>query len=245
MSNAASLKASSPLGSFFASARAGGLTAILVAASLVGCRGAESSRVIETQSVASYGTNYQGPRAAVSIGKFNNASPYLRGIFSDGQDRLGGQARTILKTHLSQTGRFDLLDRENITAMEQEAGLNGRNLQVAGADVLISGQVTEFGRKSVGDRALFGVLGRGKTQTAYSKVSINVIDASTSRVVYSVQGAGEFALSDREVIGFGSDAGYDSTLNGKVLNLAITDAVNKLVESIELGEWDPSRVGQQ
>ena len=220
------------------------LAAVCLAASLVSCRGTESSRVIETQAVASYGTNYQGVRSAVSIGKFSNASPYLRGIFSDGEDRLGGQARTILKTHLSQTGRFDLMDRENLAAMKQEAGFSGVETQVAGADILISGQVTEFGRKTVGDRQLFGVLGRGKTQTAYSKVSLNLVDAKTSRIVHSVQGAGEFALSDREIIGFGSDGNYDSTLNGKVLNLAITDAVNKLVTSIETGQWDPSRTAR-
>ena len=204
-----------------------------------GCRGTESSRVVETQAVESYGTSYQGPRAALSIGKFNNASPYMRGIFSDGQDRLGSQARTILKTHLSQTNRFDLMDRENLEAMGQEANFSGQDLNIAGANILVTGQVTEFGRKTVGDKQLFGVLGRGKTQTAYSKVSINLVDARTSRVIHSVQGAGEFALSDREVIGFGSDAGYDSTLNGKVLNLAVTDAVNKLVRSLEMGEWDP------
>ncbi len=217
------------------------LAVTCLSGSLVSCRGTESSRVIETQTVASYGTDYQGPRAALSIGKFTNASPYLRGIFSNGEDRLGGQAKTILKTHLSQTGRFDLMDRENLEAMNQEAGFNGDAAQIAGADILVSGQVTEFGRKTVGDEQLFGVLGRGKTQTAYSKVSLNLIDAKTSRVVHSIQGAGEFALSDREVLGFGSKAGYDSTLNGKVLNLAITDAVNKLVSSMETGEWDPSR----
>ncbi len=220
------------------------LASTCLASSLVSCRGTESSRVIETQSVASYGTDYQGVRAALSIGKFSNASPYMRGIFSDGEDRLGSQARTILKTHLGQTGRFDLLDRENLEAMNQEAGFSGQEVQIAGADILISGQVTEFGRKTVGDEQLFGVLGRGKTQTAYSKVSINLIDAKTSRVVHSIQGAGEFALSDRQVLGFGSKAGYDSTLNGKVLNLAITDAVNKLVTSIEMGEWDPSRTAR-
>ena len=61
----------------------------------------------------------------------------------------------------------------------------------------------------------------------------------TSKVVYSVQGAGEYTLSEREILGFGSDAGYDSTLNGKVLNLSITDVVNKLVESLDRGDWGP------
>ncbi len=199
------------------------------------CQSTESHRTVETPTVASYATNYSGPRVALSIGSFNNASPYLQGIFSDGVDRLGNQARTILKTHLSQTGRFDLLDRENLSALEQESALSGSELALEGADIVVTGQVTEFGRRTTGDHQLFGVLGRGKEQMAYSKVSISLVDVRTSRILYSVQGAGEFALSDREVVGFGSTSGYDSTLNGKVLNHAITDVVNKLVEDFESG----------
>jgi curli biogenesis system outer membrane secretion channel CsgG len=74
---------------------------------------------------------------------------------------------------------------------------------------------------------------------AYSKVSINVVNVLTSEVIFSVQGAGEYALSNREIIGFGGTASYDSTLNGKVLDLAIREAVNRLVEGIERGAWKP------
>jgi len=63
----------------------------------------------------------------------------------------------------------------------------------------------------------------------------------TSQVVFSVQGAGEYVLSSREVIGFGSTASYDSTLNGKVLDLAIREAVNRLVEGLEQGKWKPTQ----
>ena len=111
----------------------------------------------------------------------------------------------------------------------------------AGADFVITGDVTEFGRKEVGDQQLFGILGRGKSQIAYSKVSLNVVDALTSEVIFSVQGAGEYALSNREVIGFGGTASYDSTLNGKVLDLAIREAVNRLVEGVESGQWKPAQ----
>jgi curli biogenesis system outer membrane secretion channel CsgG len=44
-----------------------------------------------------------------------------------------------------------------------------------------------------------------------------------------VSGAGEYALSTREVIGFGGTAGYDATLTGKVLDLAIREATDRLV----------------
>jgi curli biogenesis system outer membrane secretion channel CsgG len=72
---------------------------------------------------------------------------------------------------------------------------------------------------------------------AYSKVTLNVVNVLTSEVVFSVQGAGEYALSDREVLGFGGTSGYDSTLNGKVLDLAVREAVNHLVQGVEQGTW--------
>jgi len=52
-----------------------------------------------------------------------------------------------------------------------------------------------------------------------------------------VQGAGEYALSNREVIGFGGTSSYDATLTGKVLDLAIREGVNKLVVGVDQGKW--------
>ncbi len=57
----------------------------------------------------------------------------------------------------------------------------------------------------------------------------------TSEVVLSSQGAAEFSLSNREIIGFGGTASYDATLNGKVLDLAMQEAVNHLVEQVDSG----------
>ncbi|MCH3817894.1 hypothetical protein LZB41_09650, partial [Campylobacter jejuni] len=69
------------------------------------------------------------------------------------------------------------------------------------ANYVITGDVTEFGRKEVGDHQLWGILGRGKSQVAYAKVNLNVVNVQTSEVVYSSQGAGEYELSNREIIG--------------------------------------------
>ena len=200
----------------------------------------ESHRSLEPQTVASSGTSYSGPKYVLTVGKFQNRSTYLQGIFSEGTDRLGSQAKTILKTHLQLSNRFSVVDRQNMKEIKREAKLRGETQRLKGAQVAITGDVTEFGRKTIGDRQLFGILGAGKKQVAYSKVALNVVDVKTSEIVYSAQGAGEYALSNREVVGFGGTAGYDSTLNGKVLNLAITEAVNNLVAGLERGEWSPS-----
>ena len=216
-----------------------GLIAIIATVALSSCATVESNRTIEAQAVATYDTNYSGPRYALVIGNFQNRSSYQRGLFSDGTDRLGSQAKTILKTHLNQTNRFDVVDRDNLAQIVEEAKLSGAAQSLEGAQIAVGGDVTEFGRKTTGDQQFFGILGSGKKQVAYAKVALNLIDVRTSRVVHSSQGAGEYALSNREVVGFGSTAGYDATLNGKVLNLAITEAVKNLVEGLERGTWSP------
>jgi len=216
------------------------ISATVIAASVLalfsGCA-KESSRVVQTPTVASLNTNYSGERIAVSVGRFNNQSSYNNGVFSDGEDRLGNQAQTILISSLQQTGRFSVLDRTNMRAIKEESAISKSAQSLKGARYVITGDVTEFGRKTTGDHQLFGILGKGKTQTAYSKVNLNIVDVRTSEVVFSTQGAGEYELSNREVLGFGGTAGYDSTLNGKVLSLAIIEAVNNLVNGLENGAF--------
>ena len=209
--------------------------------SLAGCAHQEESRTIAVQKVESAAQNYSGTRTPISVGRFDNRSSFMRGVFSDNVDRLGGQAQTILVTHLQQSRRFNVLDRTNMAEIKQEAELQKKAQTLKGAEFVVTGDVTEFGRKDVGDRQLFGLLGRGKTQIAYAKVNLNIVNTLTSEVVFSSQGAGEFSLSEREVIGFGGTAGYDSTLNGKVLDLAIRDAVNNLVSGIDSGAWRPAQ----
>lgn len=207
---------------------------------LAGCA-TESSRSLEVAKVDSYNTQYHGARTPISIGTFDNRSSFQKGIFSDGEDRLGSQAKTILVTHLQQTNRFNVLNRTNLSALKQESGISGKMQNLKGADYVVTGDVTEFGRKDVGDQQLFGILGRGKSQVAYAKVALNIVNVKTSEIVYSTQGAGEYSLSNREVIGFGGTSGYDATLNGKVLDLAIREAVNNLVRAIDNGSWQPNR----
>ena len=202
---------------------------------LGGCA-TESHRAVNPQPTTVSQSQYSGLKVAVSIGKFENRSLFMRGVFSDGVDRLGNQAKTILIAHLNQSSRFGVLDRENMSETREEAKLLKQEQSIKGAELIVTGDVTEFGRKEVGDHQLFGILGRGKEQIAYSKVTINVVSVRTSEVVFSAQGAGEYSLSNREIIGFGGTASYDSTLNGKVLDLAIKEAVERLAQAVDRGQ---------
>ncbi len=210
------------------------LLSACVISALSGCA-TESSTAIAVPTVASASRPYTGVRSLIAVGRFDNRSSFQRGIFSDGVDRLGSQAKTILISHLQQTNRFNVLDRDNLEQLSQEAGFKRQGQAIKGADFVVTGDVTEFGRKEVGDQQLFGLAGRGKTQVAYAKVTLNVVNITTSEVVYTSQGAGEFSLSNREVLGFGGTASYDATLTGKVLDLAMREAVERLVAGVESG----------
>ena len=203
----------------------------------------ESHRRVEVDKSESARTarSYAGPKSPIIVSKFDNHSSYMRGLFTDGPDQLSSQAKTVLMAHLQRTGRFSVMDRTNMSEIAGEAKFKGKAQKIKAGDYAVTGDVVEFGRKETGDKQLFGLLGSGKNQTAYSKVTLNIIDVMTSEVVYSVSGAGEYSLSDREVIGFGSKSAYDSTLNGKVLDLAMREAVDRLVEGLEQGLWTVSK----
>ena len=93
---------------------------------LTGCATVETSKAIAPTKVQVASAPYSGVRVPVSIGKFENKSPFMRGIFSDGVDRLGNQSKTILVAHLNQTNRFGVLDRENMTEAKEAVGWRSR-----------------------------------------------------------------------------------------------------------------------
>lgn len=211
----------------------------LLSASLLSACATETSQVINTPKVATYQQAYNGIKTQLAVGKFDSRGNLGGGIFSNSNNQLTSQAKTILMTDLQQTGRFIVLDRTNLDEIRNEANINGMQQKLKGARYIVTGDISEFGRKTIGDEQLFGILGQGKTQVAYAKVTLNIIDVQTAEIVYSSQGAGEFKLSTREILGTGGHASYDGTLNGKVLDLAIREAVNNLVNGIESGQWNP------
>jgi curli biogenesis system outer membrane secretion channel CsgG len=54
------------------------------------------------------------------------------------------------------------MDRDNMAETLQESNISGKKQNLKAGDFILIGDVTEFGRKEVGDQQLFGILGRGK-----------------------------------------------------------------------------------
>jgi len=110
---------------------------------------------------------------------------------------------------------------------------NLNNLNIP-ADYLILGSISEFGRNTTGK---VGAFSRSKKQTAYAKVNIRLVDVSTGQIIYSEEGSGEAFSEVGTVFGAGSRAGYDSTLNDKVISAAISKLVNNIIENLTEKPW--------
>lgn len=169
----------------------------------------------------------QALKRKVAIARFSNETEYAKGVFYNKEnDPLGRQAVDILSTKLAASDKFILLERQDMDKILEEMKIAGNNnFQNVGADYLIVGSITEFGRKNVGDVNAFS---RTRTQTVQAGVSIRLIDVSTGQIIYSEEAKGEAETTNKTVMGFGERTDYDATLSDK----AISAAISKLVENI-------------
>jgi curli biogenesis system outer membrane secretion channel CsgG len=159
----------------------------------------------------------------VAIGRFSNETQYAKGMFYDREnDPMRKQALDILSSKLAASNKFILLEREDLEILVEEAG---DQMNKIGADYIILGAVTEFGRKTEGQQKVFSST---KTQTVEAGVSIRLVETATGLIIYSDEAKGSAEISAKKVLGFGESAGFDATLSDK----AIADALSKLVDNI-------------
>lgn len=162
----------------------------------------------------------------VAIGRFTNETQYAKGIFYDkANDPMGKQALDILSAKLAASGKFLLLERSDLATLLDEAKKGEGSLSTIGADYMIIGSITEFGRKNTGKS---GVFTNTNVQTVEATVAIRLVDVSTGLIIYSDEGKGQAELTSKTTFGVGGKAGYDATLSDK----AISEAIGQLVENI-------------
>lgn len=170
----------------------------------------------------------------VAIGRFTNETNYGRSLLTDADlDRLGKQASDMLASRLVLSGQFIVLERPDFAKVEREQVLAG-GASLVGADTLIIGSVTEFGR-SVGGKV--GFLSSTKMQLAKAKVDVRLVDVRTGHAYFSALGAGEATTEVGEVAGFGSRSEYDATLNDRAIAAAVSDVIDRLVGKLADRPW--------
>ena len=174
----------------------------------------------------------------IALGRITNETAYGRSLLrvNDDNDSTANQVYTMFAKALGGSGQFMVLERSNLGALDREAALNGKALQQIGADVLVIGSLTEFGRKTVGSS---GFLTTTKKQIAYAKMDVRIVDTSTGLVLFTASGAGEATTESGSVLGWTPDshAGYDGTLSDKAIAQAVSEVVNKMVTGLANRPW--------
>ena len=152
----------------------------------------------------------------VAIGRFSNETQYAKGIFYDKEnDPMGKQALDILSAKLAASGKFLLLERSDLASLLEEAKKGEGDLSTIGADYMIIGSVTEFGRKNVGKSGAFTST---KQQVVEAAVSVRLVEVATGLIIYSDEGKGMAELTTKTTMGVGGRADYDATLSDKAIS---------------------------
>lgn len=169
----------------------------------------------------------------VAIGRFSNETQYAKGIFYDkDNDPMRKQALDILSSKLAASGKFILLEREDLDVLVAEAGEGGMNK--IGADYIILGSITEFGRKAEGQQKVFSST---KTQTVEAGVSIRLVEAATGLIIYSDEAKGFAETTTKQTLGVGGTAGFDATLSDKAISAALSQLVENIINKCMDKPW--------
>ena len=193
--------------------------------------------IIET--VKEVGNKTNGERILkrkVAIARFSNETSYAKGLFYDkNNDPMGKQAVDILSTKLASSEKFILLERQDFQLIKDELKItNNEQYQKIGADYLIIGSITEFGRKNIGNSELFS---RSKTQIVEAGISVRLIDVTTGQIIYSEEAKGEAKTSNKTTLGLGKRTDYDATLSDKAISAAISQLVENIINNCLNRPW--------
>jgi curli biogenesis system outer membrane secretion channel CsgG/uncharacterized protein YraI len=193
---------------------------------------------------------YDGPKARVAVSRFSNKT-YKNWYSREIGDGMADQ----LTTALFNSGRFIVLERQtlNDVLMEQDLARSGRIMQgtgaptgqIEGAELLITGAVTEFEADAGGTRGglgggagnIFGAI-VGSMQKAHMAIDVRVIDARTSRILAATSVEG--TATDVDLGGAlgsywgggalgGALSSWENTPKEKALRMCIQRAVDFIV----------------
>lgn len=187
------------------------------------------------QTVASQVPAMPTLKRKIALGRISNETNYGQSLLRDRHDDpLGKQVTDLMSKALTESGAYLVFERPDIGRIQAESRLTDTKLNLVGVDALIIGSLTEFGRKTVGAT---GFVSSSKRQVAFAKVDVRVVDVNTGHVFFATSGSGEASTETASTFGFGSQAGYDGTLNDAAIRQAVSDTINKLSMEMNSRPW--------
>ncbi len=213
-------------------ALSGGILFVFLAAALIWAGGAVSA-----------------PRKTIAVSKFKNKSGW------SGSWKIGSGMQEMMATSLIKTGKFTVLERQDLESImaEQDLGASGRTGKgsaaaigkLGKAQILISGAITEFTEKKSGEGAGLGFKGfriGGSHEKAHVGLNIRIYDTSSGEVLDSIRVVGEANAGGLKVGyshgGFGGDlGGFRKTPLGQATQKAIDEGVAKIASRLKGIPW--------
>lgn len=185
---------------------------------------------------------YQGPKQTISVLEFENK---VQGVY--GSAALGEGMTEILTTELVNSGRFVVVDRQDLRGIvkEQELAMTGLvneetgvdTGQMAGAQFFIKGAVTEFNPQAGGGGLSVGYrqaqVGH-KSKKAHVGIDVRLVDNGTGQI-FAAYHATATARQGSTAVGtsfFHDDDPFKigiSGFHGTPLGVAVRDAIQDVV----------------
>ena len=195
---------------------------------------------------------FDGPKKRLAVLRLENK---VRTPIPDKSWQLGEGLTEMLVSELFKTGRFIMVERAALAEIvkEQELGQTGLIRKdtaakvgaILGAEMLVTGAVTEFEAESSGGGGAIGYQAfaiQTQTKTAHVGVDIRMVDATTGEIVRSHNAEGKaeetavaFAGQIKGVT-FGSDAFLKMPI-GQATRRAIQNAVAFIAQEMEAVPW--------
>lgn len=208
------------------------LTGTLLIICFNGCAG-QKKVVEDTEEMltGSYvGQPYHGLRNKVAVTNFINATRF-------GQRRLGDEISAVLVSELSKSGRFVLLERENLKDILEQVALAQTGLtegtleqiRLLDADYIITGKVTHYAVTTTGSSGIFS---QSKTQRAEVAV-----DVRSGEILLSETGKGVSEKTFEKMMGRGESGGYDESLEQNAFRKAVIQLTEKLIVALDKYPW--------
>lgn len=185
---------------------------------------------------------FQGLKKIVAVSRFENRSSFA----SEGAAQLGMGMRDQLADALVQSGRFVVLERQNITDVlgEQKLAKSGlvsksqsaRSGKLTAAQFLVQGTITEFkvNAESGGSGFSFaGISLGGSSASTHIGAVIRIIDTTTGEVIASERTVGTAEGSSSSIgVDFGSVGFKTGSKKADPLDQAVQYLVDDAVQKI-------------
>ncbi len=150
---------------------------------------------------------------------------------------LGSSASDMLTTALFKTKKFDVIDRDKLTALlkEQKMGMTGlvdsKAAQIGkliGVEYFVSGTISEYGASKSGGGV--GGLAGGESINYRAAVDVKVIHTSTGKICFAGKGEGSKKSTAVKIAGIGGGA---KTFDDKKAQEALRQAIDDIKKQIQ------------